>query len=133
MPKKITQPAPEATGYAGFASLTAYIDNRMQRDGLGRAELSRLLGRTRTYISTICDHRDRAGHIKPPYYAPSAAMCDRIAEMFGDSPQIVRVLAGKALPPVGREASGLADKIAALPAAKRQLAETFVDFLLWQK
>ena len=117
-----------AAGYAGFSSLTDYLNQRMQRDGLSRTRLSRAIGKDKNYISCVCATAER-----PPQFSPGPGICDLIAETFHDDPHIVRVLAGREAPPPDGEARAIADKISRLPKSKRELAVKFVDFLLWEK
>ena len=82
MPKPQPAAEPETSGYAGYKDFTDYINVHMALAGYNRDSLSQALGRTRTYISTICYGKDRAGRIKTPHYAPSPEMCDAIADLF---------------------------------------------------
>ena len=139
MPKPQPAAEPETSGYAGYKDFTDYINVHMALAGYNRDSLSQALGRTRTYISTICYGKDRAGRIKTPHYAPSPEMCDAIADLFmGEKAteaekdgerHIVRVPAGKELRPPDAEARGLADQIVALSVEDRRFVTRIVETL----
>lgn len=111
--------------YAGFASLTDYIDQRCARDQVTRSRLSFELKKHSNYIHCICHGQ----------FAPSRAMADAIARRFGDDPHLARVLAGlEALPPrADRQLREIADLAAALDAASRAEAIKYLEYLKWRK
>jgi hypothetical protein len=77
--------------YASFKSLTEYIDARRARDSLSRDGIADRLGLSHAYISGICETRSH----RPPAFVPSVEICDALAQLFGDAPHLVRVLAGR--------------------------------------
>ena len=72
--------------YAGFSSLTDYIDLRRlaQAPPLSRAGLSKRIGFRQNYISLVCAGR----------FLPSRRAAEKIAAAFGDDPRIIKILAG---------------------------------------
>ncbi len=129
---------PEDISYAGYASLTDYLDRKRRERGISRDGLSRALGMSQNYISNLCYRRHR-GKTKPPDHMPSVEMCDAIADFFTGpgatrteqlaERRIVRVLSGKEVPAGDAASQALADRIAALPAADRAVVERVVEGL----
>ena len=110
--------------YAGFSSLSDYIDQRCAREGIARSRLGLALGRHSNYVHCICIGQ----------FSPSRAMADAIAGYFGDDVHVVRVLAGlEAAPPKSdRQARELADLFSALEPDDRAEALRYLEYLRWR-
>ena len=80
--------------YAGYKDLADYLRTQCQTRGWSLHEASRKLGAGNSYIRDAI-----AGRVWP-----SPERCDAIADLFNDSPHLVRILAGRDLPPAERDA-----------------------------
>lgn len=109
--------------YAGFATLSSYLDDRCRRDGLTHSSLSEALGFPRNYIHTVAHGQ----------FSPSRTRADAIAKFFRDDPHLVRILAGLESPPpdlANRQLREIADLASALDEVGRQSAIDYLRYLL---
>lgn len=79
--------------YAGFADLANYLRVRCAGKSLSCRKASKLLSASDSYVRDLI-----AGRIRP-----SLERCDAIAALFGDSPRLVRILAGHELQSTHRD------------------------------
>jgi hypothetical protein len=109
------------TAFAGFKSLGDYIETRCRENGLSERGLTEALGKAHAYVHSI----------KQGYYKPSRKAADTIAAYFGDSPRIVRILAGLEEPPDDDAplVAGIKEIATSLPKAGVEELLQFAKFL----
>lgn len=114
------------TQYAGFKDLCDYLDQRCARDKISQNALSERIGFRRNYIH--CAYKGQ--------FKPSRQAVDKLADVFGDDPYILRVLVGLETPPPAltdkmlRQINSLA---ASLDVEGRRKAIEYLHLLAGQK
>jgi hypothetical protein len=111
--------------YGGFRDIVDYLHQRCERDQIRSTRLSIMLGKQGNYIRSI----------NKGIFLPSAPMCDALAEIFRDTPHLVRVLAGReAVPPkASKGLTELADVAAALSPADLNDLIDYARYLAWRR
>jgi cyanate lyase len=109
------------TSYAGFKDMGDYLTTRCRERDLSFQALSEAIGATHAYIHSITTGQ----------FGVSPKRADAIADFFGDSRKVIRILAGIETPSVeeDKDLSGLKEIAATLTLRSRRELIRYAQYL----